>query len=116
MRTVLALLAVSSLVACNPSKEDFAAKMAELTCSKVSECYGTEALAAMGDYDSVDACITGVTADNTTYINDEANCPSYDGAKAAACLESFETATCDDLLEESACDDVCGDAGSDTGR
>lgn len=116
MRTFLAFVTLSSLVACNPSKEDFAASMAELTCAKVEECYGSEALAAMGDYDSVAACVTGMTEDNTTYISDESNCPEYDGAKAKECLASFETATCDDLLESSVCDDVCGTGGSDTGR
>ena len=116
MRTVLAFVTLSSLAACNPSKEDFAASMAEVMCAKVDECYGSEALSALGGYDSVAACVTGMTADNTASINDAANCPDYDGAKAQACLDSFEAATCDDLMDAADCDDVCGTGGSDTGR
>ncbi len=109
MRTVLALVALSSLVACNPSKEEFAAQMAEVSCAKLKECFGEVALAGLGG--SVEACTTSVTAEGTTFVNDASTCPDYDGAKAAACLDAYETVTCDAYENEdglSACDEVCG--------
>ncbi len=114
MRTVLAFVAVSFLVACNPSKEDFAAQMAELTCQKANECYGAAALGAMG-YDSEADCITSMSEEARTAVDDETECPNYDGAKAAECLEAFEAVTCDGMDGLTACDDVCGSTGASSG-
>ena len=111
MRNVLALSALSLLVACGPSKESYALDSVAIACDKLLECGGEEGLAILG-YDSVEACKTELQAQVQDELDAEAesgddSCPNYDSSKASACLDEYAAMSCDAETTPTSCDEVC---------
>jgi hypothetical protein len=120
MRASLLLLPFLLLTACTPSKEKFARQSAELTCEKLDECLGSEALTLLG-YTDVDDCKQQAGDEAEESAADDEECTDYDGKAASSCLKDLEATSCDDLMNgvfPDSCMDVCpsssDDGGSDT--
>ena len=120
-RLVPRAVALSLLLACGSdatvSVDDSAAPVESLTtqayaqgyaaalCDAIVRCRGEEALGG-----SVQECELAYQRAEYDRVRDPAQCPAYDGERAAACVASLATMECTSLSPDLTpqCQEVCG--------
>ncbi len=103
------LTLVALLVACGPSRADFARSLAEIGCAQIDRCLGAEGFTQMG-FEDLDDCVASLPTSAAERAADPTTCPEYDPVAAKACLVDYEVLSCEALgfgAYPASCADTC---------